>query len=208
MHTRFGHAALRTLVQTRISSVSRRFTIPPRMDSHAEDRPLWKAFSRNAIFECLRGTLHLNYPDERLAFLIAHQSVPFFVQGNEVHLEVGGVGDGANDHPGKNPVHTSVIHRVRMMSIRRRCQKRRRQDHDEYRNYPRYRGCNFLDMHCQSSSATRAHLKPRSSFCLGRSMSFSKYSSQIFAHGRSSISGTRYSMTCPGATGVAYPLIG
>src|SRR2546426_8588073 len=113
MHARFGRLALRTLVQTRISSVSARFTIPPRMDSHTEDRPLWKAFSRNAIFECLRGTFHLNHPDERLAFLIAHQSVPFFVQRNEVHLEVGGVGDYANNDAGKNPEYSSVIHGVR-----------------------------------------------------------------------------------------------
>src|SRR2546427_495737 len=120
MHTRFGRAALRTLEDTRISSVSGRFTIPPRMDSHANDHSPWEAFQCNALFECFPGTLHLNHPHERLAFLIAHQSVPFFVQRNEVKLEVGGVGDYANDYSRKDPVHTSVIHGVRMMSIRRR----------------------------------------------------------------------------------------
>src|SRR5205814_6953941 len=146
MHPRFGHAALRTLVETRISSVSRRLTIPPRMNSHAYDRPLWEAFFRNAIFERLPRTFHLNHPDERLAFGIAHESVAFFIQGNEVELEVGSVGNCANDHAGKNPKHTSVIHGVRMMSIHRRRPKPHRQDHDKYRNHPRYCGCDFLHM--------------------------------------------------------------
>src|SRR5712692_10409581 len=117
MHTRFGHAALWTLEYARISSVSGRFTIPPRMDSHADDRTLLEAFQRNALFECFPGAFHLNHPDERLAFLIAHQGVPFFVQRNEVKLEVGGVGDYSNDHRSKDPEHTSVIHGIRMMSI-------------------------------------------------------------------------------------------
>src|SRR2546430_5159788 len=111
MHTRFGRAALRTLEDTRISSVSGRFTIPPRMDSHANDHSPWEAFQCNALFECFPGTLHLNHPDERLAFLIAHKSVPLFVQRNEVKLEVGGVGDYANDYPRKDrsEEHTSEL---------------------------------------------------------------------------------------------------
>ena len=117
MHTRFGDIALRTLEHTRISSVSGRFTIPPRMYSHTNDGTPWEAFQRNPLFKCFAGALHLNHPYERLAFLVAHQSVPFIVQRNEVKLKVGGVGDHANDDPGKDPVHTSVIHGVRMMSI-------------------------------------------------------------------------------------------
>src|SRR5215510_4191885 len=105
MHTGFGNAPFRTLVQTRVSSVSTRFTVPPRMDSHAEDRPLWKALAGNAVFERLCGTFHLNHPNERLAFLVAYQSITFFVKGNEVNLEVGGVGDDAYDDAGKNPVY-------------------------------------------------------------------------------------------------------
>src|SRR5688500_7711712 len=97
----FRLAALGTLEQARLSSVSRRLAIPPRVEPHAEDRSLWEALAGNAILECLRGALHLNHPDERLAFLVAHQRTPFVVQGNEVHLEVGGVGDDANHHAGK-----------------------------------------------------------------------------------------------------------
>src|SRR6266704_4536108 len=151
MHTQFGDTALWTLEHTRISSVAGGFTIPPRMDSHADDRTPWEAFQRNPLFKCFPGTFHLNHPYQRLAFLVAHQSVPFFVQRNEVKLKVGGVGDHANDHSGKDPVHTSVIHGIRMMSIRRRRQKPHRQDHDEYRKHPRRRRYDFHDMHCQSS---------------------------------------------------------
>src|SRR5207249_10436487 len=132
MPTRSDDPAPLTLELTRFSPVSGRFTIPPRLYSHTDDRTPWQAFQRNPLFECFPGTFHLNHPYERLAFLVAHQSVPFFVQRNEVKLKVGGVGDHANDHSGKDPVHTSVIHGIRMMSIRRR-QKPHRQDHDEYR---------------------------------------------------------------------------
>src|SRR5207245_3119397 len=116
MHTLLWHASLETLEYTRISSVSGRLTIPPLMDSHADDRASWEAFQCNTLFECFPGTLHLDDPNERLAFLIAYQSVSFFVQRNEVKLEVCGIGDDANDDYGKDPIHTSVIHRVRLMS--------------------------------------------------------------------------------------------
>src|SRR5438876_3516072 len=117
MLPRFRFGALRTLEQSRHSSVACRFTIPPRMETHAEDRRLREALSCNALFVCFRCTFHLNHPDERLALLIAHQSRPFFVQGNEMNLEVGGVGNDANDDARKHPVHGSVVHGVRMMSM-------------------------------------------------------------------------------------------
>ena len=117
MHTWFGDATFGALEYTRLSSVSGRFTIPPWMDSHADDGTPWEAFQRDALFECFPGAFHLNDPNERLAFLVAHQRIPFFVQRNEVKLEMRGVGDDANDHSGKDPVHTSVIHRIRMMRI-------------------------------------------------------------------------------------------
>src|SRR2546426_2290836 len=151
MHTLFGHASFGPLEYPRISSVSGRLTIPPWMDSHTDDRASWEAFQCNPLFECFPGTLHLDDPNERLAFLIAYQSVSFFVQRNEVKLEVCGIGDDANDDPGKNPIYTSVIHGVRMMSMRRWNQKPHRQDHGEHRKHPRpYRG-DFMGMHCRSS---------------------------------------------------------
>src|SRR5438094_2766553 len=73
MHTGFGHAALGTLEYTRISSVSGRLTIPPWMDSHADDRTSWEAFQCNTLFECFPGTLHLDNPNERLDLPIASQ---------------------------------------------------------------------------------------------------------------------------------------
>src|SRR3989442_4614749 len=42
MHTLFAHASLETLEYTRVSSVSGRLTIPPWMDSHADDRASWE----------------------------------------------------------------------------------------------------------------------------------------------------------------------
>src|SRR4051794_5072191 len=104
MQSRFGHTAHRTLVDSRISSVSRRLTIPPRMDSHTDDHALWEAVLGDSLLEGFPGTLHLNHPDKRLAFFVAYQSVPFLVQGDEVELEVGGVGNDANHHSGKNLV--------------------------------------------------------------------------------------------------------
>src|SRR5438034_10897027 len=83
MHTLFGHASPGTLEYTRISSVSGRLTIAPWMDSHADDRTSWEAFQCNTLFECFPSTLHLNDPNERLALLIAYQSVSFFVQRSE-----------------------------------------------------------------------------------------------------------------------------
>src|SRR5437879_6994881 len=66
MHTLFGHASLGTLEYTRISSVSGRLTIPPWMDSHADDRASWEAFQGKTLFECLPGTLHLADPNKSL----------------------------------------------------------------------------------------------------------------------------------------------
>src|SRR5438876_4757892 len=156
MHTRFRRAAFRTLEYARIASVSGRLAVAPGMDSHAHDRAARKAFQRNSLFECFAGTFHLNDPDERLAFFIAHQRVAFVVQRNEVKLEVGGVGNDANDHTGKDTVDTSIVHGIRMMSARPWREESQQEDDDEY--------CNDL-MHCQSP-----YLKPRSSSSLGRSI--------------------------------------
>src|SRR5256712_8860577 len=151
MPTLFGHAPLGTLEYPRISSVPGRLTIPPWMDSHADDRASWEAFQCNTLFECFPSALHLDDPNKRLAFLIAYQSVSFFVQRNEVKLEVCGIGDDANDDSGKNPIHTSVIHGVRMMSMRRWNQKPHRQDHGKHRKHPGLYHGDFMGMHCRSS---------------------------------------------------------
>src|SRR5262245_41348817 len=98
MHTRLWNAAFRTLIQTRVSSVSARLAIPPRMHTHTEDRTLGEALSRNPVFERLCGALHLNNQHEGLALFIAQERVTLFIQGNEMHFEMGGVGDDPNDH--------------------------------------------------------------------------------------------------------------
>src|SRR5215831_20061788 len=111
MHARFRRAALGALKHTGISSVSGRLTIATRMYAHTDDRSPREAFQRDPLFECFPRALHLNDPNERLTLFIAHQSVPFFIQRNEVKLEVGGIGNYANDHARKYSVHTPVIHR-------------------------------------------------------------------------------------------------
>src|SRR5207302_1821118 len=109
VHTRFRCAAFRTLEYPGIAPVSGRLAIAPRMDSHTNNCSAREAFQRNSLFECFAGTFHLDDPDEGLAFLIAHQSVTFVVQGDEVKFEMGGVGNDANDHTGKDTIDASVI---------------------------------------------------------------------------------------------------
>src|SRR5438445_12584602 len=62
MHILFGHASLGTLEYTRISSVSGRLTIPPWMDSHADDRASCEVFQCNTLFERFLSALHLHDP--------------------------------------------------------------------------------------------------------------------------------------------------
>ena len=61
---------------------------------------------------------------------------------------------------------------------------------------------------CFRAAAAPAYLKLKMSSASGRSMPFSWYSCQICAHGRPYMSGTLYSMTVPGETGVARPFTG
>ena len=52
--------------------------------------PLREGFLRDVLPARLRGTFHLNDPDDRLAFLIPEATrSPPFVQLDKVHLEVG-----------------------------------------------------------------------------------------------------------------------
>src|SRR5262245_53418533 len=206
MPARLGLGALRTLEQARLASVPGGLAIPSWMEAHAEDRALWEALLRDAVFVGLPGALHLNDPDEGFAFAVADERVALLVQRNEVHLEVGGVGDHANDHSGEHPVHVAVVHRIRVMSVSRGRQQPHCYHRTECGHDARRRRQSSLQRH--SRPPPPSHLKPRLSVSLGFSMFFSKYSDQICAQGRSNMSGTRYSMIWPGATGVANPLTG
>jgi hypothetical protein len=96
------------------------------MQTHAENRSLREALARDAVLECLRGTLHLRYPDEWLALFITHQGIACVVQRDEVHFEMSRVGNDANDDAGEDAVDGSVVHGVRMMRIRVWREKRQR----------------------------------------------------------------------------------
>src|SRR5262249_2463109 len=131
MHSRFRRTTLRTLKDTRIASVAGRFAIATWMHSHADDGTARKAFHGNSLFERFAGAFHLDDPHDRLVFLIAYERIQFVVQRNKVKLEVGGVRNHANDDPGEDAVHATVIHGVRMMRACEWSQKPNRQNHNE-----------------------------------------------------------------------------
>src|SRR5690606_20072439 len=101
----------------------------------------------------------------------------------------------------------TVVHRVRMMCIGRGRRQRGCCETREHRYGGEFIESHRLPLHVDRLAET-AQLKPRSSSCVGRSMSCSKFSSQILAHGRSNMSGTLNGITWPGATCVAKPSIG
>jgi hypothetical protein len=121
------------------------------MESHAEDGTLREGFFGDAVPESLSRTLHLEHPNERLAFLVFYESISIFIQRDHVHLEMSRIGDNANHDSRKYPECRPVIHRVRMMRVCGRSQKSDRQDQDEDRDHLPDCACNFPDMHFYSS---------------------------------------------------------